>query len=250
LRKLLSKHKGDIMNLLKCILLRTYAKFCRFVTYRNLKVPIHGSHVIRPIKDQLLLKQYEVPEIEALFKILRPEDRMIEIGVGLGVVSGLAAKAYPNVKIRCYEANPNLIDSIRELHEINNIHSIDLHNAICVQGQGGTKRDFHIHKSFAEGSLIVTEGTLRSVQVCTVSIEETLSNFKPNVLLIDIEGGEAELLAQLDLSEVRALVLEMHLGIISRAEEIQIYQACANAGLYPRTDLSSSNVIAFECVTQ
>ena len=225
---------------------RVRAKFLRFVVYRGLKVPIHGRHVIRPIKDQLLSKQYEVPEIEALLKLLRPNDRVMEVGVGLGVVSGLAAKAQPNAEIKCFEANPELIEAIEELHNVNDIHSIELHNAILVPGVGGETRDFHIHQSFAEGSLIDTDKTSHTVQVPTLSVEKMLDDFKPDVLVIDIEGGEAELLPQLNLLGVRALVLELHPALISRDDEIQIYKTCASAGLYPRVDLSSANVVTFE----
>ncbi|MRU14955.1 FkbM family methyltransferase [Roseovarius sp. A21] len=228
---------------------RMRAKFMRFVIYRGLKVPIHGSHVIRPIKDQLLSKKYEVPEIEALLQLLRPNDRVMEVGVGLGVVSGLAAKAQPDARIKCFEANPELIAAIEELHNVNDIHSVELHNAILVPGVGGKTRDFHIHQSFAEGSLIATDKTLHTVQVPTLSVQETLENFKPDVLVIDIEGGEAELFPQLNLTGVRALILELHPALISRSAEIQIYKTCAIAGLYPRVDLSSANVVTFECAT-
>lgn len=231
---------------LKRVLRRMRSKFLPFVTYRGLKVPIHGTHVIRPIKDQLLSNQYEVPEIEALLQLLRPNDRVIEVGVGLGVVSGLAAKSQPDAQIKCFEANPELIAAIEELHDVNDIHSIELQNAILVPGVGGETRDFHIHQSFAEGSLIATDKTSHTVQVPTLSVEEMLENFKPDVLVVDIEGGEAELLSQLNLTGVRALVLELHPALISRGDEIQIYKTCANADLYPRVDLSSANVVTFE----
>lgn len=225
---------------------RLVAKFKREHIYRGLRVPIHGAHVVKPIKDELMANRYEVPEIEALLALLRPGDRMIEVGVGLGVVSGIAARAVPDADIQCFEANPELMNPIRELHDVNAITSITLNNAILVRGAGGKMADFHIHWSFAEGSLIASGGTARTVQVPTVSLEETLATFRPDVLVVDIEGGEDALLSGLDLTGVRALVLELHPTVITRAAEIRIYKACAAAGLYPRVDLSSATVVAFE----
>ncbi len=225
---------------------RLRARFMRTLTYRGLVVPIHGAHVIRPIKDELMEGRYEVPEIEALLQLLRPGDSVVEVGVGLGVVSGIAAMAVPDARIACFEANPELIDPIRELHALNGITSIALHNAILVRGEGGETRDFHIHWSFAEGSLIESADTSRTVQVPTVSLEDTLADMKPDVLVIDIEGGEDELLSGLDLCGLRALVLELHPKVISRQAEVRIYQACAQAGLYPRVELSKATVVAFE----
>lgn len=229
---------------------RLRARTMSTVPYRGLDVPITGPHIIKNIIDELMAGRYELPEIEALSRLMRPGDRVLEVGVGLGVVSGLAAKAVPDAQIECFEANPELIDPIRELHALNGLTNITLHNAILVRGPGGESRDFHLHRSFAEGSLIQTSGTVRTVQVPTVSFEEKLAGFAPDILVVDIEGGEDELLSGLDLSGLRALVLELHPAVISRAAEARIHAACLAAGLYPRVELCSANVVAFETVDE
>lgn len=229
---------------------RLRAKFMTEVEYRGLKVPIRGPHIIKNIIDELMAGRYELPEIEALTRLLRPGDRVMEVGVGLGVVSGIAAKTMPDARIDCFEANPELMAPIRALHNANGITSITLHNAILVRGAGGDTREFHLHRSFAEGSLIESGGTVRTVSVPTESFEDTLAGLKPDVLVIDIEGGEDELLSGADLRGVRALVLELHPNMISRAAEKRIHQACAAAGLFPRVDLNSANVVAFETVDE
>lgn len=234
------------MPLLQRAIYKMRSKFLRHVMYRDLKVPVHGTHVILPIKLQLLSNRYEAPEINALLKLLRPSDKVLELGVGLGVVSGLAAKACPDCEILSFEANPNLIDPIKELHKINKIDSVKITNAILVSKGGGQTREFFIHRSFAEGSLFSSSETVRSVKVDTINIKEVLSSFQPDILVIDIEGGESELFSNLDLTGVRCLVIELHPKIISRSDEIRIFKVCAQAGLYPRIELSSENVVAFE----
>ncbi|MCZ7675695.1 MAG: FkbM family methyltransferase [Roseovarius sp.] len=230
------------------IIRRLRARFITRLDYRGITVPVHGAHVIRPIKEELMTGRYEVPEITALQALLRPGDRMLEIGGGLGVVSGLAAKAVPDAVIESYEANPALIAAIDELHELNGLRSITLHNRILVQGGGGGARDFHLHHSFAESSIVPGEGKDRSVPVPTEDFAAKLKSFRPHVLVVDIEGGEDELLSGADLAGLRALVLELHPRVIDRAAEKRILDACAAAGLYPRFDLSTANVVAFERV--
>ncbi len=49
-----------------------------------------------------------------------------------------------------------------------------------------------------------------------------------------------------DLSTLRALVLEVHPSMMSRKGMKDIFDACLDAGLYPRVELSSEQVVAFE----
>lgn len=230
------------------IIRRLRARVVTTVDYRGLKVPVHGPHAIRPIKEELMTGRYEVPEITALQALLRPGDRMLEIGGGLGVVSGLAAQAVPDAAIESYEANPGLIAAIRELHQLNGLTGIELHNRILVPGGGAGARDFHLHWSFAESSIVPGAGKDRSVPVETEDFATKLAEFRPDVLVVDIEGGEDELLSGADLRGLRALVLELHPKVIDRAAEARIYDACHAAGLYPRFDLCAANVVAFERV--
>lgn len=227
---------------------RLKAKLLRNATYRGLLVPIHGPHVIRPIIDELMGNRYEAPEINALLQVMRPEDRVLEVGVGLGVVSGITAKAFPHARIACYEANPALMEPIRELHALNGIKTIELHNRILVRGAADGPRAFGIHESFAESSLLTSDQTVRTVDVESQSMEDTLAEFRPDVLVIDIEGGEAELLTGLDMSMIRVLVLELHPKVLTREQEKLIYDSCLASGLYPRVELSSAQVVAFERV--
>ncbi|WIY25977.1 FkbM family methyltransferase [Parasedimentitalea psychrophila] len=217
----------------------------------GLTVPLEGDHITRPIFDQLSWVGYETPEIEALLALVRSGDRILEAGVGLGVVSALAAKHFPDAKIRSYEANPMLIAPIQDLYRRNGLTTIDLRNEILVRGVAGdSHRTFYIHESFAESSLLEPEGGAASVvSVPTENFEHVLSEFAPDVLVIDIEGGEEELLCAVDLTEIRVLVLELHPKVVSRQGIKEIYDSCAAAGLYPRCDLSTGNVVAFEKVT-
>jgi len=207
---------------------RLRARFITHVNYRGIEVPVHGSHVAGRVKEELMTGCYEVPVITALQTLLRPGDRMLEIGGGLGVVSALAARAMPDVTIESYEANPTLISAIDELHKRNGLRGITLHNRILIQGGG--------------------EGEERSVSVPTEDFIAKLQSFRPHVLVIDIESGEDELLSGADLAGLRAMVLELHPRVIDRAAEKRIFDACAAADLYPRYDLSTANVVAFERV--
>ena len=50
------------------------------------------------------------------------------------------------------------------------------------------------------------------MQVKTAGFNETVAALKPDVLIMDIEGGELDVLKDADLSSIRAVVLEFHPG--------------------------------------
>lgn len=57
--------------------------------FRGLKVPVAGIHVTRTVWKHLFKGGYERPEIEAMLALTRPCDRILELGTGMGIVSGV-----------------------------------------------------------------------------------------------------------------------------------------------------------------
>lgn len=217
--------------------------------FLGVKVRMTGNHVSRGVWKRIYRGDYEKPEVDALLSILRPDDRLLELGTGMGLVSGQAAKRYPRLQVETYEANPAMIPVIRELHTMNAIGNVTLNNAVLVNGEATGTRPFYVHNSFAQSSLVASESNRQNaVEVPEQSIAMVLSTFRPDVLLCDIEGGEAELFDGLDLSGLRAAIVELHPDIISRRAEANVYATFAASGLYPRIDLCSGTVAAFEAV--
>ncbi|MGC8001038.1 FkbM family methyltransferase, partial [Salmonella enterica] len=68
---------------------------------------------------------------------------------------------------------------------------------------------FHVRNSFLGSSLIDSDARATTrVDVPTVSYEEIRRDFAPDVLLMDIEGGELEFLRHASLKGLRAVVIE------------------------------------------
>jgi len=192
---------------------------------------------------------YEAPELLALRALLQDRDTVLELGAGMGVVSGVAAKAYPTIHIESYEANPAMIPVIKDLHALNGITNITLHNMLLLPDASESPRTFHVATSFAESSLI--EGNMDGqsrVDVPQKDIRTVLTDLKPDVIVCDIEGAETEVFPGLDLTGVRASVLELRPEKIGRTAEARIYDSIAAQGLYPRIELCSGTVVAFERV--
>lgn len=219
------------------------------IDFLGVRVPMRGDHVSRGVWKRVFRGDYEKPEVDALLALLRSDDRVLELGTGMGLVSGLAAKRYPALRVETYEANPHMIPVIRDFHALNEITNVNLHNAILVNGEADGTRPFYLHRSFAQSSLVPSHDTAQaSVEVPEKDVKRILTDFRPTILLCDIEGGEAELFRGLDLSVLRAAIVELHPNVISRRAEADIYDAFAASGLYLRIDLCSGTVAAFEAV--
>jgi FkbM family methyltransferase len=218
-------------------------------TYHGIKVPLDGAHVIRPIWQQVFRGEYEQPEIQAALALVRPGDTILELGAGMGVVSGVVAKARPDVSIHSYEANPAMIPEINKLHRRNGITNVKLHNEILLPDASETPRQFHVTKSFAESSLLEASSQhQQSVEVPVKDIRKLLVELKPDVLMCDIEGAEVEVFNDLDLSSLRAVVVELHPHMTERSAIANIHDELTRNGLYPIVELCSGTVLASERV--
>ena len=218
------------------------------VRYRGLKIPIANPPISRKIFKQLVRQSYEVPELAAIFGLLRDGDRMLELGTGLGVVSGLASRFRKDVVVRSYEGNPDLISFISNMHLLNAIEKIDLRNEILLPNPTTMAVEFLTHRSFAESSIVEHGAIVQRVQVPCRDINSVLAEFRPDLFVCDIEGGESRVFDGIQLQGIRAVVIELHPAVIDRLAIKRVYDCCAAAGLYPRVELSSATVVAFERV--
>lgn len=215
------------------------------IRYHDLSVPVSHDQIPEPVKKQLISNNYEVPEINALKGTIFDGDRILELGTGIGVVSGIASKLRDNIVIESYEANPNLIEHIQTLHSINNIKNVQVHNAILTPNPAVESQPFYLHRYFPEASIVKSEFTKGAVDVPVKDFNLVVSEFSPSVLVCDVEGAEAEIFTGANLSGLRAIILEIHPHLISREAVKQIYDSCTAAGLYPVQEHSSALVVVF-----
>ena len=170
--------------------------------------------------ERIAQERYEGDEIAGALAVVRPGDRVLEMGAGLGVVGAVTAKNARPAAVLSFEANPELIPHIRALHRENGLEDIiELRNAVLVSAPDRpATTPFHLHNSFLASSLIDPPGRdTQSVEVPTADFDATMRAFRPDVLLMAIEGGELEFLKHADLGGVRAVVLEFHPGVYGKA---------------------------------
>ncbi|GGH23835.1 methyltransferase, FkbM family [Cribrihabitans marinus] len=157
--------------------------------------------------------RYEGQEIAGALHVVTPEDTVLEIGAGLGIVGAVVARNAEPRAIRSFEANPELIPEIEALYALNGLEDrISVQNTVLFTGPDRPDTvPFHLRNSFLGSSLINRSGRpSRTVDVPTADFGAVCAVVGPTVLVMDIEGGEMDLLRHADLSGFRALVIEFH----------------------------------------
>ena len=187
--------------------------------------------------------RYEGEEIAGALALVRPGDRVLELGAGLGIVGAVVGLNRAPERVVSFEANPDLIPHIRALHDLNGLTGrMDLRHAVLMAGADlpATAR-FHLHASYLGSSLT---GQGRSVEVPVQDWADVVADLRPEALLCDIEGGEADLLAAADLSGLRAVVVEFHPRVYGVPAMRGLKRRLRDAGLRPVAALSSRTVWA------
>ena len=193
--------------------------------------------------------RYEKPEIAGALAVVRPGDKVLELGAGLGIVGASVAANCQPAAIRAYEANPDLLPHIEALYAHNGLSDrLDLRNAILLSDANAPQSlPFHISDRFSFSSIQTPEKKYaRSVDIPTAAWAEVRDEFAPNVLLMDIEGGEADFLAHADLSGLRAVVVEFHPGLYGKEGMRRCKQYLRAAGFQPIPEISQRTVWAAE----
>ena len=213
---------------------------------RGMKFP-NDKSILTAKRRQLLREgRYENKEHDALLRLARPKDRVLELGAGIGFISTALSRKVGVAAITVYEANPTLIPYIKTVHDLNGVTDVRVENAVLTDGPE-TSADFYIRRDFVASSLDNTSGG-RIVETVTVpahNVNDVLQRLNPTLLICDIEGGEASLLPAADLSGLRVAIIELHPKTIGPTGISAIFDAMSRAGLIYDPDTSRGKVVAF-----
>ncbi|MCP5367195.1 MAG: FkbM family methyltransferase [Hyphomicrobiales bacterium] len=213
-------------------------------------VPIGGLRlmarhpVLSPRMRQVLYAgTYEREELGILRATLRDGDRVLELGGGLGLLSSCAARRCGDGAVLVVEARPDLIEVLAANHRLNGVAPRVLHG-IAGLADGG-EQDFFLGADFWSSST-ARRGDGGSVKVPVLDVNRLVAEFAPSYLVMDIEGGEADLLPALDTGGLRALLVEVHPDTIGAAGASDLVRGLLDRGFVLVNRHSSRNVLFFE----
>jgi FkbM family methyltransferase len=180
---------------------RFQADGCSFVIPRDVTT--------RKYRSCFLDSSYERDERELIQRWLRPDDRVLELGACLGIVSCVTNKLLTDKSHHVVvEANPFCISTLYRNKELNQAGFLIEH---CAVGNG-PEVTFYLHPVYIVGGTS-QRATNRPVRLPAKSLRQLEKERGPfTALIIDVEGSEREVFADsIDLlRQYRLVVVELH----------------------------------------
>lgn len=172
--------------------------------------------------NKLLCGRHTRHERQLMIPLLEPDDVVMELGGGIGMLSTGCSLKIGGDRVHSYEANPTMESLIRENYELNGVKP---HLKMCMLDEKPGSCTFHVSEHFARSSAyqLKDQGKTTAYEVPVESLNDEIHRINPTVLIMDVQGSEGELLGFADLSGVQKLLVEVHPNIlgISRVNELR-----------------------------
>lgn len=176
----------------------------------GIRLPLDRNVLSRRMRRRLAGAKYESNEIRATSAVVKPGDKVLELGAGLGFVSSYLRKHTAAGPIICIEANPDLIPYIQQVHRLNAVSDTQVIHGIALPSDEAHNLPFYCRTDFWASSLDPEPAYERVVSVAGIPLQTLISEHRPALMVMDIEGGERDLLGVETLDGVRTIVLEVH----------------------------------------
>lgn len=186
---------------------------------RDLKeIELHGvrvkcgkDDVPRSVRSALFKETYEAFECRMALSALRPGDRVLEIGCGIGLVSLLATRVVGEGNVLSCEANCSLEQLIISNYALNGWQPSLVMKPVTADGRDVV---FHSNENLVTSSTFERNLPGVAERVESIAIGDVIASHRPNVIIMDVEGAEVELLQEADLKVVELIIVEVHPHIV------------------------------------
>jgi len=178
----------------------------------GVKLSVPEAFLTTRISGKLASGAYEGQEAEAMRRRLRPGWRVLELGSGIGYVASVCAGITGAGNVVTVEANPDMLEVVRGNLDRNGFEAARLlHGAVGSRAEPGETVAFENATAFW-GARIATEDTPADalVSVPLLGIHDLLKAHRPHMVIMDVEGAEANLFAAPWPGHVRSAIMELH----------------------------------------
>jgi FkbM family methyltransferase len=190
----------------------------------------------RRVERALSRGGYERQELRLIGEVLAPDDVVLEVGAGLGLVSAYCAQRVGSARVFACEADPDLEPCIRETYALNGVEpTLDM----CAVGAHAGRITLYRDKHLVSSSVVRRRAGARPIEVPGKALNYLVERVRPTLLIVDAEGAERELFEGARLPNVTKIVLELHDRIIGAPGTDRVRATLARMGFQEDRRLSS-----------
>lgn len=182
-------------------------------TLRGVSLHLDEDWVTPSIRESIYNEWYEESEATIVAATVGREDRVLEIGCGVGFIATIASRIVDNA-VRCYEADPKMAAAARRTIE-RNAAGATVTNAVLATDPAAPTTDFYVHPDFWLSSLAPHPDATR-IDVPLLDLATEIAEHDASYLIVDIEGAETELLAKPLPASIRKICVECHPAVSDR----------------------------------
>ncbi len=217
------------------------------ITLDGFTIPIENkwsNNILRSLYSEA----YERPEREAIERLVSSEDRVLELGLAIGVVALAIHKAKPAESLHI-DANPEMIAASERTMRANDLSFPIRLSAIVPSGFEGETVSITPAEDFWSTRVeeLSEEAAARSIEVPAISLSALCNEFSPTVLVIDIEGMECDIFDRDDnLGSVHTIILEIHARKTGCEAQRDMFQRLFDHGFYIDFRNTSGEVVVLQ----
>lgn len=210
------------------------------VTFRGLSIPF-PEDLSEDKRLQLQEGRYKSDEITGALSVIRPGDKVLELGTDLGVVSAVVANEASPKAVLSFAANPTRVPYIRAMQSLNRLQDIVAvrHPLSPDTSAEQDKRSLGSPGSF---SSLPALADARRVETPTELLDTVIDKFRPDVLIMNIGQDALSLLNPCHFKDVRAVVMSFCPSVHGREHTKACKDRLLSVGFQKSADLSTRAV--------
>jgi FkbM family methyltransferase len=219
-----------------------------YLKVADVVIPDDPAIITPAIRRAMLEGRFEAEEGLQIPRIVRPGDRVLEIGAGIGFISTLLSRERRVASVLAVEANPRLMDYMTRLHRVNRVRKVRRLNAVLTN-EPVASMTFYLRRDFWMGSLMAEPNPyLGTLEVPTTNLNGILRAEGINLIVCDVEGAESMLFQGADLAEVDRVFLELHDHVTGLSGVARLFTTLAEQGFVYDPRHSNGSVVLFQKV--
>jgi FkbM family methyltransferase len=201
----------------------SYARLARdsirgYATPYGIKIPLDRRLLGPRLRKYISRGEYEFDEIELIMKVILPGSKVLELGGGIGFVSAFLQRNVPQTHVTSFEANPKIAEFHECVMRLNGLRSFLLKNAVLGDDTFSNSVSFYLDSDFWGSSTYPRRPGQTSIAVPVINLNKFLNSESFDILVMDIEGGEYDVMMMLDAPAFKTIVMELHSDVLGEAK--------------------------------